>query len=341
MAGSSLCPTVAHLVPGRGNGPWDLANNLKESGQHAAFYQPAGERAVSRQDRRNEGQEVWWSTARSGIRTGVGQVPAAVLPPCPLLGSHPGLRHRCLSGPSEACVSFSIAGWDVNVPVPQRGRKKTFWKASRWSSGSKSEQSWAGAQLWSPSGGYFLKHWDNKHSKTCERDGDKENLPSLSISVSSCAFLWSWECSSSSEEGINDEIHFWAAYGMAQGKSFLEDTFPFLNGSLMFGAKYCSREMRQTNGEIFSWKEEERAVIRIHSSVQDILRSAWEQPNKRRKLERGKPGDSDVHGDSPEGVGAMSSLGREMVILPEGGFFPISHLRPLLPVEGTGGRGGL
>lgn len=110
-------------------------------------------------------------------------------------------------------------------------------------------------------------------------------------------------------------FHFWAAHGIAQGKSFLEVAFPFLNGSLTFWAKYRSREMRETNGEIFSWKEEERAVIHIHSSVQDILRSAWEQPNKRRNLERGEPGDSDVHGDSPEGVGAMSSLGSDMVIL--------------------------
>jgi len=86
--------------------------------------------------------------------------------------------------------------------------------------------------------------------------------------------------------------------------------------------------MRETNGERVSWKEEERAVIHIHSSAQDILRSAWEQPNKRRRPERSKPGDSDVHGDSPEGVGAVSSLGRGMVILPRGGFFPISHLCP-------------
>lgn len=30
---------------------------------------------------------------------------------------------------------------------------------------------------------------------------------------------------------------------------------------------------------------------------------------------RGEPGDSDVHRDSPEGVGTMSSLGRDTVIL--------------------------
>ena len=58
VAGSFLCPTVVHLVPGRGNGPWDPASNLKDSSWHAAFYQPAGERAVSSQDSRNEGQEV-------------------------------------------------------------------------------------------------------------------------------------------------------------------------------------------------------------------------------------------------------------------------------------------
>lgn len=49
---------VVHLVPGRGNGHQDPASDLKESNQHAAFYQPAGERAVSSPDSRNEGQEV-------------------------------------------------------------------------------------------------------------------------------------------------------------------------------------------------------------------------------------------------------------------------------------------
>lgn len=58
MACSCLYPMVAHLVPGRGNGHQDPASDLKESNQHAAFCQPAGERAVSTQDSRNEGQEV-------------------------------------------------------------------------------------------------------------------------------------------------------------------------------------------------------------------------------------------------------------------------------------------
>lgn len=35
----------------------------------------------------------------------------------------------------------------------------------------------------------------------------------------------------------------------------------------------------------------------------------------------------------------MSSLGRDMVILPKGGFFPIYHLCPVLPVQGTGESG--
>lgn len=39
--------------------------------------------------------------------------------------------------------------------------------------------------------------------------------------------------------------------------------------------------------------------------------------------------------------GSLSSLGRDMVILPEGGFFFISHLSPLLLVQGTVGRGGV
>lgn len=64
----------------------------------------------------------------------------------------------------------------------------------------------------------------------CEREGDKEHLPSFSISVYSCAFLWSPEHSSLTEEGMIDEIHFWAAYGIAQGKSFLETAFLFLKG---------------------------------------------------------------------------------------------------------------
>lgn len=46
-----------------------------------------------------------------------------------------------------------------------------------------------------------------------------------------------------------------------------------------------------------------------------------------------------MHGDSPGGAGAMSSLGRDRVILPEGGFFLIFHLCPLLPVQGAGGEG--
>lgn len=49
---------VVRHVPGKGNGHQDPASNLKESNQHAAFYQPAGERAVSSQASRNEGQEV-------------------------------------------------------------------------------------------------------------------------------------------------------------------------------------------------------------------------------------------------------------------------------------------
>lgn len=53
MTGSYLHPMVAHLIPGRGNDPQDPVSNLKESNQHAAFYQPAGECAVSSQDSRN------------------------------------------------------------------------------------------------------------------------------------------------------------------------------------------------------------------------------------------------------------------------------------------------
>lgn len=37
----------------------------------------------------------------------------------------------------------------------------------------------------------------------------------------------------------------------------------------------------------------------------------------------------------------MSFLGRDMVILPEGGFFFISHFSPLLTVRGAVGRGGV
>lgn len=50
---------VVHLAPGRGKGHQDPASNLKGSNQHEDFYQPSGERAVSSQDSRNEGQEVW------------------------------------------------------------------------------------------------------------------------------------------------------------------------------------------------------------------------------------------------------------------------------------------
>lgn len=58
MACSCLYPMVVHRAPRRGNGHQDPASNLKESNQHAAFYQPAGEPAVSSQDSRNEEQEV-------------------------------------------------------------------------------------------------------------------------------------------------------------------------------------------------------------------------------------------------------------------------------------------
>lgn len=37
----------------------------------------------------------------------------------------------------------------------------------------------------------------------------------------------------------------------------------------------------------------------------------------------------------------MSFLGRDMVILPEGGSFFISHFSPLLTVRGAVGRGGV
>lgn len=58
IACSCSYPMVVHLVPGRGNGHQDPVSNLKESNQHTACYQPAGEHAVSSQDSRNEGQEV-------------------------------------------------------------------------------------------------------------------------------------------------------------------------------------------------------------------------------------------------------------------------------------------
>ncbi|XP_071599377.1 storkhead-box protein 1-like isoform X2 [Heliangelus exortis] len=43
MAGPHLCPTVVHLIPGRGNDPWDPSSNQKESNQPAAFHQTEGE----------------------------------------------------------------------------------------------------------------------------------------------------------------------------------------------------------------------------------------------------------------------------------------------------------
>lgn len=64
-------------------------------------------------------------------------VPAAELPPCPQPWFCPGIWHWCLSDPLEACLSFSVAGWDINE---QRGRKKTSWKVFYWWHGSRSEQ---------------------------------------------------------------------------------------------------------------------------------------------------------------------------------------------------------
>lgn len=58
MACFCTYPMVVYLAPGRGNGHQGPASSLKESSQQAAFYQPAGERAVSSQGSRNEGQEV-------------------------------------------------------------------------------------------------------------------------------------------------------------------------------------------------------------------------------------------------------------------------------------------
>lgn len=144
MACSCTYPMVVHLVPGRGNGHQDPAGNLKESSHQAAFYQVSmqcqAKRAGMKSRRCDEGSQERGKDC---------QVPAAALP---LVWSHPGMWHWCLSKPLEAFLSFSVASWDINA---QRGRKMTFWKVYHRLHGSKSEQTWPGAQPWYPSNLYF------------------------------------------------------------------------------------------------------------------------------------------------------------------------------------------
>lgn len=124
----------------------------------------------------------------------------------PLLWSHPGLWHQCLSDPLEPCVSFSLVGWDINVPVPQSGGKKRHFEKFLIDYLAAS-QSRLGLGLSSDLPVMFTFYSTRIiNPAKCARENETKKIPPLSISVSTCAFLWSWECSSSTEEGMNDEI---------------------------------------------------------------------------------------------------------------------------------------
>lgn len=85
------------------------------------------------------------------------------------------------------------------------------------------------------------------------------------------------------KEGINYGIYYWAARGIAWGKSFLEGAFLFLNGSLTFTAKYQAGRGEKQMGKWFpERRKKELLFIFTHKN---ILRCAWEQPNKSREVE--------------------------------------------------------
>lgn len=122
------------------------------------------------------------------------------------------------------------------------------------------------------------------------------------------------------KEGINYGIYFWAAHGVAWGKSFL-GVFLFLNGSLTFTAKYQKQgEERNKWGNSFLKGGRKScyscSLTRIFLDVRgNSLTKAGRYRQARWQWRAW---------DSPEGVWAMSSLSRDLVILPQGGFFFMS-----------------